>query len=78
MPIFDSRAATTVVIGLFTVVAIAAAGVGYIERSSDAAWAEFMRAANVSASAPDRSNAKGRTACPVGKRELPTQLILFR
>jgi hypothetical protein len=78
MPIFDSRACTTVAICLFTIVAVAVAGVGYVERSSDAAWADFMKAANVSASEPDRPYAKGKTGCPVGKRELPTQLIPFR
>ena len=78
MPILDSRGGTTVVIGLFTFVAVAAAGVGYVERrSSDAAWAEFMRAATVSATEPDRSSTRGKTGCPVGKRELPTKLIPF-
>lgn len=75
---FDSRAAAvTVVIGLFAAVAVAAAGVGYVERSSDAAWADFMRAANASASVPGQSNGRGKTGCPVGRRELPTQLIPF-
>jgi hypothetical protein len=78
MPILDSRAAMTVTIGLFTAVAIATAGIGYVERSSDAALAEFMRAARVPASAPDQPKAKGKTGCPVGKRELPTQLIPLR
>ena len=77
MTILDSRTAMTVAIGLFTAVAVATAGIGYVERSSDAALAEFMRAASAPASAPDQPNAKGKTGCPVGKRELPTQLIPF-
>lgn len=77
MSIIDSRAAITVLIGLFTAVAVATAGVGYVERSSDAALAKFISAANVSVSEPDQSSAKGKTGCPVGKRELPTQLIPF-
>jgi hypothetical protein len=40
--------------------------------------AEFMRAASAPASAPDQPNARGKTGCPVGKRELPTQLIPLR
>ena len=78
MQILERRTATTVAIGLFTAVAIATAGIGYVERSSDNALAEFMRAASVPASAPDQSNGKGKTGCPVGKRELPTQLIPLR
>jgi hypothetical protein len=77
MQILDSRTAITVAIGLFTAVAVATAGIGYVEQSSDAALAEFMRAANVQASEPAQPNAKGNTGCPVGKRELPTQLIPF-
>lgn len=78
MRFFDSRACITVVIGLFAAIAIGAAGVGYVERSSDAAWTEFMRAADVSASVPDQAKAEGKTGCPVGRRELPTRLIPLR
>jgi hypothetical protein len=46
----------------------------YVEWSSDTALAEFIGAAKVSASDPDQSNAKGKTGCPVGKKELPTKL----
>ena len=74
MALIDSRAFVTVVIGLFTAGAFAFAGVGYVERSSDAALAEFMTAANVSASEPDQSNPIGKTGCAVGKRKLPTQI----
>jgi hypothetical protein len=42
----------TVVVGLLTIFAVAVAVDWYVERSSDAAWAEFMSAANVSASDP--------------------------
>lgn len=77
MEILDRRTAMTVAIGLFTAVAVATAGIGYVERSSDTALAEFMRVASVPASEPDQSNGKGKTGCPVGKRELPTQLIPF-
>ena len=74
MAMIHNRAFVTVVIGLFTAGALAFAGVGYVERSSDAALAEFMTAANVSASEPDQSNANGKTGCPVGKKKLPTQI----
>ena len=78
MPVFDSRAVTTVVIGVFTAAAIAVLSVGFVERSSDAALAEFMSAGNVSASDPGPSGTNGKTGCPVGKKELPTRLIPFR
>jgi len=45
-----------------------------VEWSSDTAVAQFMSAAKVSAPDPDQSNAKGKTGCPVGKKELPTKL----
>ena len=82
MPLLESRAGITVVVGLLTIVAVAVAVVSYVDQSSDAAWAEFMSAANVSASdtdpsiepsAPGQSD-KGPTGCPVGKRKLPTQV----
>ena len=71
----------TVVVGLLTIFAVAVAVDGYVESSSDAALAEFISAANVSASdtnnpsssASDQSD-KGPTGCPVGKRKLPTQV----
>ena len=74
----------TVVIGLLTMFAVAVAVGWYVERSSDAAWAEFMSTANVSASDIDHPSStessaasppeKGATGCPVGKRKLPTQV----
>ena len=73
MPLFDSRL-TTVGVALPTVVALAFVVTGYVEWSSDTALAEFMSAAKVSASDPDQSNAKGKTGCPAGKKELPTKL----
>ena len=86
MGLADSRAAVaTVVVGLLTILAVAVAVDAYVQRSSDAAWAEFMSAANVSASDTDHSigpsaaeaadqSDKGPTGCPVGKRKLPTQV----
>ena len=81
MGLADSRAAlATVVIGLLTIFAVAVAVDAYVESSSDAAWAEFMSAANVSASDTNNpssaanQSATGATGCPVGKRKLPTQV----
>ena len=81
MGLADSRAAlATVVIGLLTIFAVAVAVDAYVESSSDAAWAEFMSAANVSASDTNNPSsaanqpATGSTGCPVGKRKLPTQV----
>ena len=73
MPLFDSPL-TAVGVALPTVVALAFVVTGYVEWSSDTALAEFMGAATVSASDPHQSNAKGKTGCPVGKKELPTKL----
>jgi hypothetical protein len=71
----------TVVVGLLAIFAVAVAVDAYVEWSSDAAFAEFMRAANASASDtnnPSSSAAnqsdKGSTGCPVGKRKLPTEV----
>jgi hypothetical protein len=73
----------TVVVGLLTMFAVAVAVGWYVERSSDAAWAEFMSTANVSASDTDDPSStessaanqpEGATGCPVGKRKLPTQV----
>jgi len=75
MPLFGSRGIVTIVgVALPTVVALAFVVTGYVEWSSDTALAEFMSAAKVSASDPDQSNAKGKTGCPVGKKNLPTKL----
>ena len=70
-----SATTITVVVGLLAFVGISVAAVGYVERSSDAAFARFMSATEPS----DRghSNANGKTGCPVGKKELPTRLIPF-
>ena len=69
----------TVVVGLLTIFAVAVAVDAYVKWSSDAAFAEFMIAANVSASDTNNpSSAANRsdtsTGCPVGKRKLPTQV----
>ncbi len=71
------RAGTTAAVGLLTAIALAFAASAYSNRSSDAAWDEFMSA--TSASGQDRRNEssavqQGPTGCPVGKRKLPTQL----
>ena len=73
MPLFDSPL-TAVGVALPVVVALAFVVPRYVEWSSDTALAEFMGAAKVSASDPDQSNAKGKTGCPVGKKELPTTI----
>ena len=80
----NSRALGTIVaVDLLILVALAFAVIGYVQRSSDAAWAEFISAANVSASDTDNPSSessaathsdKGATGCPVGKRKLPTQV----
>ena len=69
-------AGTTAAVGL-TAIALAFAASAYSNRSSDAAWDEFLSAT----SAPDQDRPaesstvqQGPTGCPVGKRKLPTQL----
>ena len=82
MKLADSGACVaTVVVGLLSIFAIAVAVDGYVEWSSDAALAQFMNAANVSASDPTSTESSaanqfdtGSTGCPVGKRKLPTQV----
>jgi hypothetical protein len=85
MKLPDSGAGVaTVVVGLLTIFGVAVAVDQHVERLSDAAWAEFMSAANVSASNSDdpsstessaaQQSDKGSTGCPVGKRKLPTQV----
>jgi hypothetical protein len=82
MKLADSGAGVaTVVVGLLTIFAVAVALDAYIKWSSDAAFAEFMSAANVSASDTDDPSSSaanqsdtGSTGCPVGKRKLPTQV----
>jgi hypothetical protein len=80
MPLSKSRAiGTTVGVDVLILAALAFAVVGYVEWSSDSAWSEFMSTASLSAShsiqpsAADQSD-NGPTSCPVGKRELPTQV----
>jgi hypothetical protein len=77
MPLFNSQIhwrgiATTVVVDLLVLLALAFAVVRYVEWSSDAAQAEFMSATKPSASDPNHSGEfstatqplKGRTGCP--------------
>jgi hypothetical protein len=61
----------TAAVGLFAVIALAFAVSVDSNRSSDAAWNEFMSA---SVSNPDQSNSQGKTSCAQGKRKLPTQI----
>ena len=81
MKLADSGAAVaTVVVGLLTIFAVAVAVDAYVEWSSKAALAEFMSAANVSASDTNNPSSSanqsdtGSTGCPVGKRKLPTEV----
>ena len=54
MQLFNSRGiGATVAVGLFNLIALAFAVVGYVEWSSDSALSEFMSAAKLSASAKD-------------------------
>jgi hypothetical protein len=84
MPLLSTQwrgTGTTVAVELLTVVALGFGVVTYVEWSSNAAVADFMRAA--SATDLDHSNAAstpvqapiGRTGCPQGKRKLPTELM---
>ena len=88
MPLFNSQIhwrgiGATVAVVLLTSLALAFAVVSYVEWSSNAAVAEFMSAAEASASDPNHSNKspapiqslKGQTGCPQGKRSLPTELM---
>lgn len=88
MPLFNSQIhwqgiGTMVAVVPLTLLVLAFAVVSYIEWSSNAAVAEFMRATEASASDPNHSNGtpapiqslKGRTGCPKGKRPLPTKLM---
>ena len=81
MKLADSSACVaTVVVGLLTIFAVAVAVDAYVAWSSDAAFAEFMSAANVSASDTNNPSSAanqsdtGSTGCPVGKRKLPTEV----
>jgi hypothetical protein len=88
MPLFDSRGLwpAVVVVQLLAVIALVFAAVGWFERSSDTAFAEFISANELSVpevdhsekSSPPEKNQNGRTGCPVGKKDLPSQLIPFR
>jgi hypothetical protein len=81
MKLADSGAGVaTVVVGLLTIFAVTVAVDAYVKWSSDAAFAEFISAANVSASdtnnpsSPANRSDTGSTGCPVGKRKLPTEV----
>jgi len=89
MPTFDRQRLwpAVVAVGVLGVSGFVYAAIGYVERTSDAAFAEFMVATASPTSNPDQSGEtslpaqrpqQGRTGCPAGKRELPTQLIPLR
>ena len=65
---------TTAAVGLLAAIALTFAVSFYSNWSLDAAWNEFMSANGSSVSEPDRSRSQGKTGCPAGKKELPTQL----
>ena len=65
---------TTAAVGLFAVIALAFAVSINSNRSSDAAWNEFMSANGSSVSKRDQSNSQGKTSCAQGQRKLPTQI----
>ena len=83
MTLFDSRGlgSTVAVIELLAVLALVFAVIGYVERSSDAAFAEFMKANTLQGTELDQAPLvptaqleKGPSGCPVGKRTLPTEI----
>ena len=78
MPLFDSRAVAAVMVGFLAILAVAVAADAYVQRSSEAAFKEFLAANTSSASDAEKPDTQGKTGCPVGKKELPTQLIPFR
>ena len=70
---FNSKGTiSTVTVGILFWIGLAFAISAYINWSSDAAVAEFMRTA--SASEYSTPVQQGPTGCPVGKRRLPTQI----
>ena len=71
MKLADSGAGVaTVVVGLLTIFAVAVAVDGYVEWSSDAALAEFMSAANVSASDTNNLLLQLRISLTRGQRDV--------
>lgn len=89
MPAIDSRRLwpTVVAVGVLVSAGFVYAAIGYVERSSDRAFAEFVVATaspisnsdhSGETSTPAQQPQQGRTGCPLGARELPTQLIPLR
>ncbi|MCP1969686.1 hypothetical protein [Bradyrhizobium elkanii] len=76
MPLFSSEnwsgKVATSVTG-FLIVAVALAGVRYVEWSSDASLAQFMKRAELAANVSTPLHA-GRTGCPQGNKVLPSTL----
>jgi hypothetical protein len=83
MPTFDSQRLwpAVVAVGVLGIGGFVYAAIGYVERTSDAAFAEFLVATASPTSNPAplaQQPQQGGTGCPVGKRKLPTQLIPLR
>jgi len=72
MPLLDGRAVAAVMVGFVAILALAVAADAYVQRSYDAAFEEFL-AANTPSDAV-KPDVESKLGCPVGKKELPTQL----
>jgi hypothetical protein len=68
------RRDTTVVVGLLTVITLAFAIAGLFTWSSNADWAEFLATATQSEASASTREPAGRTGCPRGNQQLPSQL----
>lgn len=78
MPSFDSRAVAAILVGLLAILAVAVVAEAYVQRSYELAFEEFIAANTSSVSESDKLDTKSKSGCPVGKKELPTQLMPFR
>lgn len=78
MALFDSRAVATVLVGLLVILAFAVAAEAYVQWASDVAFEEFLTSNTLATSDAEKPDIKGKTGCPVGKKELPKQLIHLR
>ena len=76
MPLLDSRAVATVLVGLLVILAVAVAADAFMQWSYDAAFEEFLTA--TTSSAFEEFDTKSKSGCPIGKKELPTKLIPLR
>lgn len=76
MPTDVQKTGTAMAVGLLAVIALAFAIAGYLKSASNAAWDEFL-ATTATVSEPSASvQPAGRTGCPRGNRQLPTQLLI--